>query len=134
MEEHNVDLSCIYHTQGIVGFQHYSFQYSEGKMIQCLKRKEFRCPKCFHCSVSARCWRTRRIPKTGISKALERTIVEFRPGMTIHPDPIVVILCDSMDGDACDSSENLGEKFQISYETFLKNNCCRKNHTDMLFR
>ena len=32
--------SLAYHTQGIIGFQHHSFQYSEGKVIQCLKRKE----------------------------------------------------------------------------------------------
>ena len=38
--------SLAYHTQGIVGFQHHSFQYSEGEVIQRLKRKEFRCPKC----------------------------------------------------------------------------------------
>ena len=53
--------SLAYHTQGIVGFQHHSFQYSEGKVIQRLKRKEFRCPKCFHCSVNAHHYRTRRI-------------------------------------------------------------------------
>ena len=129
--------SLAYHTQGIVGFQHHSFQYSEGKVIQRLKRKEFRCPKCFHCSVmkrkefrcpkcfhcsvSAHHYRTRRIqglpygsmslyfevelhriycphcralsveelpflshPKARITKALERTILELRPEMTIH--------------------------------------------------
>ena len=53
--------SLAYHTQGIVGFQHHSFQYSEGEVIQRLKRKEFRCPKCFHCSVNAHHYRTRRI-------------------------------------------------------------------------
>ena len=36
--------SLAYHTQGIVGFQHHSFQFSDGKVIQRLKRKEFRCP------------------------------------------------------------------------------------------
>ena len=113
--------SLAYHTQGIVGFQHHSFQYSEGKVIQRLKRKEFRCPKCFHCSVNAHHYRTRRIqglpyggmkvyfevelhriycprcralsveelpflshPKARITKALERTIIELRPEMTIH--------------------------------------------------
>lgn len=113
--------SLAYHTQGIVGFQHHSFQYSEGEVIQRLKRKEFRCPKCFHCSVNAHHYRTRRIqglpyggmkvyfevelhriycprcralsveelpflshPKARITKALERTIIELRPEMTIH--------------------------------------------------
>ena len=113
--------SLAYHTQGIVGFQHHSFQYSEGKVIQRLTRKEFRCPKCFHCSVSTHHYRTRRIqglpygsmvlyfevelhriycprcqylsveelpflshPKSRITKALERTIIELRPEMTIH--------------------------------------------------
>ena len=38
--------SLAYHTQGINGFQHHSFQFSDGKVIQRLKRKEFRCPKC----------------------------------------------------------------------------------------
>ena len=53
--------SLAYHTQGIVGFQHHSFHYSEGKVIQRLKRQEFRCPKCFHCSVNAHRYRIRRI-------------------------------------------------------------------------
>ena len=44
--------SLAYHTQGINGFQHHSFQFSDGKVIQRLKRKEFRCPKCSHCSIS----------------------------------------------------------------------------------
>ena len=34
--------SLAYHTQGINGFQHHSFQFSDGKVIQRLKRKEFR--------------------------------------------------------------------------------------------
>ena len=90
-------------------------------MILCLKRKDFPCPKCFHCSVNMHRYRTRRIqglpygsmtvyfevdlhriycprcralsveelpflphPKSRITKALERTIIELRPEMTIH--------------------------------------------------
>lgn len=120
MEKHKVDQSCC-HALGIIGFQHHSFHYSEGKVIQRLKRKEFRCPKCFHCSVFAHHYRTRRIlglpyesmevyfevelhriycprcralsvevlpflphPKARITKALERTIIELRPEMTIR--------------------------------------------------
>ena len=54
-------LSFAYHTRGISGFQHHSFQYSDGNVIQRLKRKEFRCPKCSHCSVNTYPHRTRRI-------------------------------------------------------------------------
>ena len=60
MEKHNVDQSGN-HTKGIAGFQRYSFQYSEEKMIQRLKRKGFCCPQCFHCPVTADHDRTRRI-------------------------------------------------------------------------
>lgn len=53
--------SLAYHTQEIIGFPHHFFQYSYGKVIQCLKLKEFRCPKCSHCSVNTHPYRTRRI-------------------------------------------------------------------------
>lgn len=53
--------SFAYHTREISGFQHHSFQYSDGNVIQRLKRKEFRCPKCSHCSVNTYPHRARRI-------------------------------------------------------------------------
>jgi len=53
--------SLVYHTQGIKGFQHQSFNFSEKKVVQHLKRKDFRCPKCFHPTVSAYPIRERQI-------------------------------------------------------------------------
>ena len=43
--------SLAYHTQGIIGFQHKSFDFSEKKVIQYLVKKEHRCPKCGSSSV-----------------------------------------------------------------------------------
>ena len=84
--------SLAYHTQGIVGFQHHSFQYSEGEVIQRLKRKEFRCPKCFHCSVNAHHYRTRRIQglpyggmKVYFEVELHRIFVSYLYLMIINP-------------------------------------------------
>lgn len=113
--------SLAYHTQGIVGFQHESFTFSGGVVIQRLERKEFRCPQCLNSSVKVYFIRTRRIqglpygtkptffelaihriycpkchrsgmeelpftshPKARITTALERTIIELRPEMTIN--------------------------------------------------
>ena len=53
--------SLAYHTQGIIGFQHKSFDFSEKKVIQCLEKTEHRCPKCFNLSVSAYPIRERQI-------------------------------------------------------------------------
>lgn len=112
--------SLAYHTQGIIGFQHQSFKYSEEVVVQRLERKEFRCPQCFNSSVKVYPIRTRKIqgvpygtkptyfeldihriycpkcqlstvekipfishPKARITSALERTIIELRPEMTI---------------------------------------------------
>ena len=44
--------SLIYHTQGIVGFQHERLLFSEGKAVQRISRREFRCPLCHAGSVS----------------------------------------------------------------------------------
>ena len=44
--------SLIYHTQGIVGFQHERLLFSEGKAVQRISRREFRCPLCHTGSVS----------------------------------------------------------------------------------
>ena len=44
--------SLIYHTQGIVGFQHERPLFSEGKAVQRISRREFRCPLCHTGSVS----------------------------------------------------------------------------------
>lgn len=53
--------SPAYHTQGIIGFQHQSYEFSGGVAIQRLIRKEFRCPRCFHSAVKTYPIRTRRI-------------------------------------------------------------------------
>lgn len=53
--------SLAYHTQGIIGFQHQSYEFSGGVAIQRLIRKEFRCPRCFHSAVKTYPIRTRRI-------------------------------------------------------------------------
>ena len=53
--------SLAYHTQGIKGFQHQNFDYSEKKVVQHLKRKEHRCPKCFNSSVTTYSIRERQI-------------------------------------------------------------------------
>jgi len=53
--------SLAYHTQGIIGFQHKSFDFSEKKVIQRLEKTEHRCPKCFNLSVSAYPIRERQI-------------------------------------------------------------------------
>ena len=53
--------SLAYYTQGIRGFQHQSFDFSEKKVVQHLERKEHHCPKCFTPSVSAYPIRERQI-------------------------------------------------------------------------
>lgn len=112
--------SLAYHTQCIHGFQHKSYQFIEGKVIERLERNEFRCPGCYNSDVNTYPIRTRRIqalpygsselyfevdihriycpkcrqtsvetlpflshPKARITTALERTLIELRPDMTI---------------------------------------------------
>lgn len=112
--------SLMYHTQGIVGFQHCSFTFQKNSVIEHIKRKTFHCPDCgsshvtrqalynrqvhglsygaknlyfeftVHRIYCLKC-RSRRIehfpflshPKSRISKALERTIIELRSEMSI---------------------------------------------------
>ena len=45
--------SLLYHTQCVVGFQHECFEFSEGKVIQHIKRQKIKCPCCRHESISA---------------------------------------------------------------------------------
>ena len=45
--------SLLYHTQCVVGFQHECFDFSEGKVIQHIKRQKIKCPCCRHESISA---------------------------------------------------------------------------------
>ena len=53
--------SLIYHTQGIQGFQHESFSFSGGCVVQRLKRKNFRCLQCNSRNVSRYQTRRRKI-------------------------------------------------------------------------
>ena len=112
--------SLMYHTQCVREFQHQSYQFSEGKVIERIVRKNFRCPECNSSAVNVYPIRTRRIqalpygtmelyfevdvhriycpkcgrefaetlpflshPKARITTALERTLIELRPEMTI---------------------------------------------------
>lgn len=53
--------SLAYHTQGIQGFQHQNFKYFEKKVVEQLKKEDFRCPKCSNPSVSVYSVRDRLI-------------------------------------------------------------------------
>jgi transposase len=53
--------SLLYHTQGITGFQHQSYRFENGKVIQRIKRKIFYCHECSSNNVSAFPYRVRHI-------------------------------------------------------------------------
>jgi len=62
--------SLLYHTQGISGFQHQSYKYEEGNVIQRICRKTFSCTECLSQEVSIFPARTRRIHCGSIGRKL----------------------------------------------------------------
>ena len=53
--------SLLYHSQGIAGFQHLSYEYEEDRIIQKIICGRLRCGCCGSADVSVTCRRTRRI-------------------------------------------------------------------------
>ena len=62
--------SLLYHTQGISGFQHQSYKYEEGKVIQRICRKTFYCDECSSQEVSIFPTRTRKLHCGNIGRKL----------------------------------------------------------------
>lgn len=112
--------SLLYHTQGMVGFQHRSYRFEAGTVIERIERARHRCGLCHSGNVSAYPIRTRRVrgvpygtkttffefetyrlycrdcqhesieplpflshPEARITLAMERTLLELRPHMSI---------------------------------------------------
>lgn len=62
--------SLLYHTQCIKGFQHQSYRFEEGKVIQHINRKRFSCHECSSNEVSIFPYRTRSIQCDKIGRKL----------------------------------------------------------------
>jgi len=112
--------SLMYHSQGIQGFQHQSFVFEAGSIIERIERKALGCPFCHSAEVNAYDIRRRRVrgvpygtmavffeftvhrvycrkcrrvgvetlpflsrPDARITSAMERTLLELRPCMSI---------------------------------------------------
>ena len=70
--------SLIYHTQGIKGFQHVSFDFNSkpGVVFEKIKRKDIRCPKCNSSKVTACPLRTREVKAVKIGRRNLRFMVD----------------------------------------------------------
>ena len=70
--------SLMYHTQGIIGFQHCRFSFKETSVIERIERKSFRCRACGSSHVTQHALYNRKVH--GISYGTKTLYFEF----TVH--------------------------------------------------